>query len=99
MRNTEQKRQVTEFMSQILSQTNTHLSMSAKLAELPEGLQKGDHSVQFQFKLPTELPSSLYFKDDAHENKPVAQNKYWLVARLVISDDRVIVYKKNILIR
>ena len=73
--------------------------MSAKLAELPDGLKKGDHSVQFQFKLPSELPSSLYFKDDTHESKPTAQNKYWLTARLVTPNDRIIEYKKNILIR
>ena len=80
------RREVTEYVNQVISCANWHLRMKAKLCDIPEGLREGDYSVQFQFKLPAQLPSSLYFTDPSHEKKPTARNRYEIKAVIVGTD-------------
>ena len=49
---------------------------------MDDGLEAGDYAVEFQFDLPTKLPSSFYYSDPTIESQPFAATKYVVHAHL-----------------
>lgn len=55
------------------------------LCELPETLEPGSYQVKFKFRLPDDVPSSIYYKGKAPLNLK-AKVKYYIKARLKCDD-------------
>ena len=59
------------------------LSYKALVWESPPEIAPGDYVISFNFLLPNNIPSSLYFKGDKHDReKPKAKVKYYAKAKL-----------------
>jgi len=51
---------------------------------IPNGqLMPGTYNIDFQFILPTGLPSSIYYKDKRTREHPKAKIKYWVKAKVI----------------
>lgn len=64
------------------------MNIKEKLIDLPEGgLAPGIYSISFSFTLPSDIPSSMYFKDKKVRENPKAKVKYYIKAKLKCEED------------
>ena len=49
---------------------------------MSDGLEAGDYAVEFQFDLPSKLPSSFYYSDPTIASQPFAATEYLVHAHL-----------------
>lgn len=59
-----------------LSKTMIFQSASPCFIFPPQGLIPGDFVIPFQFKLPQDLPASLYYRDPSNHFTPLAKIRY-----------------------
>lgn len=77
------------------------LEFKDRVFHIPGGmLNAGSSEINFQFQLPTGIPSSFYFKDKGCREKPKAKVKYTVQATLVAdhTNDHM-KYKQVLIIR
>lgn len=67
--------------AETLKQRNDFIYVEQKLASC-NVLVPGAHCGGFTFTLPTGIPSSFFFRDDAHDEKPKAKAKYLIKVSL-----------------
>ena len=79
---------------------NTVLEGKITLAEFGGGeIQPGNCEALFYFKLPDKCPSSFYFEEKHVESKPMMKTKYFIKAKLDLSEEDDFKYKTTLMIR
>lgn len=63
-------------------------------------LQPGHYTIPFEFKLPTDIPASMQFKDANHKDKPCMKIKFHIRVNLLCNNEHDnMVYKQIMVIR
>ena len=91
----------TEHHQEKCHSDKTFLEFHDKVFAVPGGfLNAGTSEISFQFMLPTQIPSSFYFKDKHRREKPKAMVKYVVEAKLLTHDHHdEMKYKQVLIIR
>ena len=63
-------------------QTNQVLEIEAMIYRRDDGLEAGDYSIQFEFTLPTDLPSTVDFDESDSSDLPKLKTSYTITASL-----------------
>lgn len=88
-----------EHRSEKLKHSKKFLEYKEKVFPIPDGvLQPGVYSVQFTTELPSNIPSSLYFKHKKSREEPKAKVKYHIKATLKTHDKHDEMKFKQVLI-
>lgn len=63
-------------------------------------LMPGHYIIPFEFKLPTDIPSSMQFKDERHKDKPCMKIKFHIRVNLLCQNEQDnMLYKQIMVIR
>ena len=85
----EQHDEITEYRN-LSTQTNQVLDIEAMIYRRDDGLAAGHYSIQFEFTLPSDLPSTLDFAHEDIELGPTLKTAYSITATLKHLPDRSI---------